>query len=181
MSKKKTKKRQYKSLPSLNNEAVRKQKAFLLFGIAILSIIFIMCVTFLVNEYAIQKQEPLKITFLGSAASNESYNIWFDVDTDYSDGTITFKTDDGIVLSYDNITEQQGTEPITSVDVKDIESKSFNLVLSDIQAFETYYTKLTISIGSDDYETVALFMQIENKTISFITKDAYYKATEVNQ
>ena len=183
----KNKKRQ--SLPSLDNAYLQKQKTFLLFAIVILSIVFVMCATYCIDEWFIESdnsnndniEDAIVVKYVGSAASGTTYNIWFDVVSSYNEGEVVFNPESGVILAYNNITKEQETEALESFDLWSIENYSFIWILDDIKDGDDYYTKIKFSVGDADFEIVELFVKIKDGTISFLTKDAYNKATEVNQ
>lgn len=123
-----------KNIPLLGDN--KKQKQWALIGLAISCIMAVIIFCFIIpslntpetpdDEIKQTVDQDLSLNILGSSLieANKCYNVWFDIKTIVEDGEITFDVHDGMIMKYDNSSEE--TSPVTSaITFEDTQKYSF--------------------------------------------------------
>ena len=165
-----------------DNRAKRNQ---LLIGIGILSIIAIIIFCFIMpsmnqtdetpdgnNRQEIQ--DTIKISLIGDPqlVDEAMYNIWFDIVTDGTQGTISIEPSIGYVLQYNKENGQVSETPVTTISTDDLDNYDYIWVFDKEADFMLCNNVVTIE-NKTTKKDASMFLFCKNTAVSFLTKDGY--------
>lgn len=171
-----------KNIPLLGDN--KKQKQWALIGITISCIMAIIIFCFILpsmikpetpnDEIKQTVDQDISLDILGSSLieENKCYNVWFDIKTIVEDGEITFDLHDGVIMKYNNETEE--TSPVeSSITFEDTKKYSFIWVF-DQPENSTILTDIVVTVENKTLKKQAgCYLFCDGAQIGYLNKQQY--------
>lgn len=171
-----------KNIPLLGDN--KKQKQWALIGITISCIMAIIIFCFIIpsmkkpetpnDEIKQTVDQDISLDILGSSLieKNKCYNVWFDIKTIVEDGEITFDLHDGVIMKYNNETEE--TSPVeSSITFEDTKKYSFIWVF-DQPENSTILTDIVVTVENKTLKKQAgCYLFCDGAQIGYLNKQQY--------
>lgn len=165
-----------------DNRAKRNQ---LLIGIVALSIMAIIIFCYIMpsmnqpdeapnSDNRQEIQDTIKISPIGDPqlVDEAMYNIWFDIVTDGTQGTITIEPSIGYVLQYNKENGQVSETPVTTISTDDLDNYDYIWVFDKEADFMLCNNVVTIE-NKTTKKDASMFLFCKNTAVSFLTKEGY--------